>query len=180
MYRLFLVEDDRGIAAAVTRQAEAWGLETVCTVDFRNVTGEFAAAQPHLVLLDITLPYYDGYHWCRELRRISTVPIIFLSSAADNMNILMAMNLGADDFIAKPFDFSVLMAKVQAMLRRAYDQPGKADGAAVGYGFLCGRKHPDRQHQPPAPQAGRSRAAAVYRHPVRGGLYHPHGRDVRA
>lgn len=124
MYRLFLVEDDRGIAAAVTRQAEAWGLETVCTVDFRNVTGEFAAAQPHLVLLDITLPYYDGYHWCRELRRISTVPIIFLSSAADNMNILMAMNLGADDFIAKPFDFSVLMAKVQAMLRRAYDLPG--------------------------------------------------------
>ena len=124
MYRLFLVEDDRQIADAVCAQAQRWGLEAVCAKDLRCVTEEFAAAHPHLVLLDIGLPYFDGYHWCRELRRISTVPIVFLSSAADDMNIVMAMNMGADDFIAKPFDLSVLMAKVQALLRRAYDLPG--------------------------------------------------------
>lgn len=82
---------------------------------------EAAAYDPHLILLDISLPFFDGYHWCRQIRKSSRVPIIFLSSAADNMNIVMAMNMGADDFIAKPFDRNVLMAKVQALLRRAYD-----------------------------------------------------------
>ena len=98
-----------------------WALEAKCVEDFRQVMAEFAHYNPHLVLLDISLPFFNGYHWCSEIRKISKVPIIFLSSASDNMNIVMAMNMGADDFIAKPFDQSVLMAKMQAMLRRTYD-----------------------------------------------------------
>ena len=121
MYRILIVEDDRGIAAAIKAQAEMWNLEAVCAEDFRDVLGEFARVQPHLVLLDITLPFFNGYHWCGEIRRLSRVPIIFISSAADNMNIVMAMSMGADDFIAKPFDGSVLMAKIQALQRRSYD-----------------------------------------------------------
>ena len=89
--------------------------------DFRNVTSEFAQYAPHLVLLDISLPFMDGYHWCREIRKVSKVPIVFISSASDNMNIVMAMNMGADDFIAKPFDGEVLIAKICAILRRTYD-----------------------------------------------------------
>jgi DNA-binding response OmpR family regulator len=124
MYRIFLVEDDRGIAEAIAAQTALWDMETVCVKDFRGVMGEFAACAPHLVLLDISLPFYDGYHWCREIRSVSKVPVIFISSAADNMNIVMAMNMGADDFIAKPFDQSVLMAKINALLRRTYDFGG--------------------------------------------------------
>ena len=124
MYRIFLVEDDRGIAEAIAAQTALWDMETVCVKDFRSVMGEFAACAPHLVLLDISLPFYDGYHWCREIRSVSKVPVIFISSAADNMNIVMAMNMGADDFIAKPFDQSVLMAKINALLRRTYDFGG--------------------------------------------------------
>ena len=116
-----IVEDDTGIARAIRAQAEMWELSVHIVEDFRNVLGEFSAFRPHIVLLDISLPFFDGYHWCRELRRLSNVPILFISSAADNMNIVMAMNMGADDFIAKPFDQSVLMAKIQALLRRTYD-----------------------------------------------------------
>ncbi len=121
MYKIFLVEDDRGIAEAIAAQTALWDMETVCVKNFREVLPEFTACAPQLVLLDISLPCYDGYHWCREIRNISKVPIIFISSASDNMNIVMAMNMGADDFIAKPFDQSVLMAKINAMLRRTYD-----------------------------------------------------------
>lgn len=121
MYRLMIVEDDPGIANAVKVQAELWDLEVHIVENFRNVLGEYSEFQPHLVLLDISLPFYNGYHWCSEIRRVSKVPIVFISSASDNMNIVMAMNMGADDFIAKPFDQSVLMAKVQALLRRTYD-----------------------------------------------------------
>lgn len=121
MYKLFVVEDDRGIAEAVKSQAEMWDYQVTLAEDFRDIMTEFAAVQPHLVLLDISLPCFDGYHWCRKIREVSTVPIIFISSASDNMNIVMAMNMGADDFIAKPFDLSVLIAKLQAILRRSYD-----------------------------------------------------------
>ena len=121
MYKLLIVEDDAGIAAAVKTQAEAWDLEVRIAEDFRGIMAEFSAFQPHIVLLDISLPFYNGYHWCSEIRRISNVPIIFISSAADNMNIVMAMNMGADDFIPKPFDGSVLTAKIMALLRRSYD-----------------------------------------------------------
>ena len=121
MYRVLIVEDDRGIAESVREAAAAWGFDARCAENFRDVAGEFAAFAPHLVLMDIGLPFFDGYYWCREIRRTSSVPIIFLSSASDNMNIVMAMNMGGDDFIAKPFDLSVLIAKMQALLRRAYD-----------------------------------------------------------
>lgn len=124
MYRILIVEDDNGIAEAIVKQLGMWNMEGYCVRDFRNVMGEFARADPQLVLLDISLPFYNGYYWCGEIRKVSKVPVIFISSAADNMNIVMAMNMGGDDFIAKPFDQSVLIAKLQAMLRRAYDFTG--------------------------------------------------------
>lgn len=121
MYRLMIIEDDKGIAEAIKEQAELWDLEVSCVKNFRNVMAEFAAFDPQIVLLDIGLPFFDGYYWCSEIRKVSTVPIIFISSASDNMNLVMAMNMGGDDFIAKPFDQNVLMAKLQALLRRTYD-----------------------------------------------------------
>lgn len=121
MYRVFVVEDDPVIAGAICRQMASWGLEARCAEDFGAVMAEFAAFDPQLVLLDISLPRFSGYHWCAEIRRVSQVPVMFISSASDNMNIVMAMNLGADDFVAKPFDAGVLTAKIQALLRRAYD-----------------------------------------------------------
>lgn len=121
MYRILIIEDDRGIAEAIKEQAEMWDLTVKCVQNFRNIMAEFSEFDPHLILLDISLPFFNGYHWCSEIRKVSKVPIIFISSASDNMNMVMAMNMGADDFIAKPFDQSVLIAKIQAMLRRTYD-----------------------------------------------------------
>ncbi|MBC5787138.1 response regulator transcription factor [Clostridium facile] len=125
MYRILIVEDDRGIASAVQQQISSWGLEAKCVEDFRNVLAEFSAYDPHLVLMDISLPFFNGYHWCSEIRKASKIPIVFLSSASDNMNLIMAINMGGDDFIPKPFDQSVLMAKIQAVLRRTYDYSGQ-------------------------------------------------------
>ncbi|BFK18854.1 response regulator transcription factor [Mediterraneibacter glycyrrhizinilyticus] len=121
MYRILIVEDDRGIAESIREQANMWGFTAKCAAKFSNIMEEFAAFDPQLVLLDISLPFYNGYHWCAEIRKVSKVPVIFISSASDNMNIVMAMNMGADDFIAKPFDLNVLIAKIQALLRRTYD-----------------------------------------------------------
>jgi len=121
MARIFIVEDDPVIAAQVARHIASWGYEVACAQDFQHVLQELQSFDPHLVLLDIGLPYRNGFHWCGELRRVSSVPVIFLSSASDNMNIIMAMNMGGDDFIAKPFDLNVLAAKVQALMRRTYD-----------------------------------------------------------
>jgi two-component system response regulator protein BraR/BceR len=126
MHKILIVEDDSVIAGAIKSHIETWGCAARCVSDFQNVLAEFAAYDPQLVLLDIALPFFNGYHWCSEIRRISKVPIIFLSSASDNMNIVMAMNMGGDDFIAKPFDLAVLTAKVQALLRRAYDFGGQS------------------------------------------------------
>lgn len=121
MFKIFIVEDDAGISDSIAVQCEAWGMAVKCARNFRTVLEDYVAFQPHLILLDISLPFYNGYHWCSEIRKVSKVPIIFISSASDAMNIVMAMNLGADDFIAKPFDLNVLLAKIQALLRRAYD-----------------------------------------------------------
>ena len=121
MYKILIVEDDKTIANAVKKHVETWGYQAYATQNFQNVMEDFAREHPQLVILDITLPFYNGYHWCSEIRKVSKVPILFLSSAADNMNIIMAMNLGADDFVAKPFDLNVLLAKIQALLRRSYD-----------------------------------------------------------
>lgn len=121
MYRIFIVEDDAAIASTLARQIQMWGYEVRCAEHFQDILSEFQSFDPHLVLLDLMLPFYNGYHWCSEIRKISRVPILFLSSASDNMNIVMAMNMGGDDFIAKPFDLNVLTAKIQAILRRTYD-----------------------------------------------------------
>lgn len=123
-YRIFMIEDDSGILDAARSKGEKWGLEIFGVKNFRNILGEFSEIQPHLVIMDIGLPAFDGYHWCREIRRVSNVPILFLSSASDKMNMVMAMNMGGDDLVAKPFDMDVLIAKIQALLRRAYDFAG--------------------------------------------------------
>ena len=125
MYRIYIIEDDGIIAGKIKEYMTNWGFEASCASDFRNIMGEFAEYDPHMVLLDISLPFFNGYHWCEEIRRVSKVPVIFLSSASDNMNIIMAMSMGGDDFIAKPFDMNVLVAKVQAILRRTYDFGGQ-------------------------------------------------------
>ena len=136
MYRIFMVEDDAVIAGAVQRHLESWGYQVACAVHFDNVLAEFAAFDPQLVLLDISLPFFNGYHWCREIRKVSKVPILFLTSASDDMNLVMAMEMGGDDLLAKPFHLQVLSAKVQAMLRRAYDFAGTAHLLSCGGAVL--------------------------------------------
>lgn len=121
MYRIMIIEDDQAMAEAMRRQIESWGHQCLCAADFRDIIPAFVEYDPHMVLMDIMLPFFNGYHWCSEIRKISNVPVVFLSSASDNMNIVMAMNMGGDDFIAKPFDLEVLAAKIQALLRRTYD-----------------------------------------------------------
>ncbi len=124
MYKLMIVEDDAVIAKSIQHYMESWGYEAFCVENFQEVLQGFLNQQPQLVLMDISLPFYNGYHWCDEIRKISKVPIIFVSSASDNMNIVMAVNMGGDDFVAKPFDLNVLQAKIQALLRRTYDFAG--------------------------------------------------------
>ena len=114
MYRILLVEDDAALADAITQVLTAWGHEVQKVRDFRHVTEEFAEWKPQIVLMDLMLPFFNGHHWTQELRRITSVPIVYLSSASDNLNIVMAMNMGGDDFIAKPVDPAVLAAKVNA------------------------------------------------------------------
>lgn len=125
MYKIMIVEDDAELANQMAKQIEAWGNQVNCVRDFRNIIGAFTEYDPHMVLMDISLPFFNGYHWCSEIRKISNVPIVFVSSASDNMNIVMAMNMGGDDFIAKPIDLGVMTAKIQAVLRRSYDMAGK-------------------------------------------------------
>ena len=124
MYKILIVEDDETIAGGLKNHLGKWNYQAECMTDFKDVMGKFVEFEPQLVLLDIVLPFFNGFHWCQEIRKISKVPIIFLSSANDNMNIVMAMNMGGDDFIEKPFDLNVVTAKVQAMLRRAYSFQG--------------------------------------------------------
>lgn len=127
MYKILIVEDDAVIAKTIKNTIEAWNYDAMCITDFRDVMKVLVSYAPQLVLLDISLPFYNGYYWCSEIRKLSKVPIIFISSASDNMNIVMAVNMGGDDFIAKPFDLNVLAAKVQAMLRRTYDFAGQSN-----------------------------------------------------
>ena len=136
MYRIFLVEDDPIIAQTVQRHLMSWGWQVKTAADLSNVMAEFAAFDPQLVLLDIQLPFYNGYHWCSQIRKVSKVPVIFLSSASDNMNIVMAMHMGGDDFIPKPFDLTVLTAKVQALLRRTYEFAREQSELPLGGGVL--------------------------------------------
>lgn len=127
MYRILIIEDDMTIAHALANHLERWDYETRCAEDFKYVTEVFLEYDPQLVLLDVMLPFFNGFHWCQEIRKISKVPIIFLSSANDNMNIVMAMNMGGDEYIEKPFDLNVVTAKVQTILRRAYSFQGSVN-----------------------------------------------------
>lgn len=124
MYKILIVEDDMMIAKTLSSHLEKWDYEVRYVKDFKNVMNDFLEFDPQLVLMDIILPPFNGFHWCTEIRKIAKTPIVFLSSASDNMNIVMAMNMGGDDFIEKPFDLNVVTAKVQAMLRRAYSFQG--------------------------------------------------------
>ena len=126
MYRILLVEDDNIISERVAGHLQRWGHQVECVTDFEKVLSDFVRFDPQLVLLDIGLPFYNGYYWCGEIRKLSQVPILFISSASDNMNIVMAVNMGGDDFVAKPFDLDVLSAKIQALLRRAYSFQGQS------------------------------------------------------
>lgn len=121
MYKILIVEDDSVISKQLAKHLTEWGFYAASVNDFQNVIDEFSASHPDLVLLDIKLPFFNGFYWCEKIRRVSHVPVIFLSSAADNMNVIMAINQGGDDFIAKPFDMNVLVAKINALLRRTYE-----------------------------------------------------------
>lgn len=120
MYRILVVEDDKVISEQIGKFLGKWGYEVETVRDFADVMGQFVSCEPQLVLMDIGLPFYNGYYWCGEIRKVSQVPIIFISSASDNMNVVMAVNMGGDDFVVKPFDLEILQAKIQALLRRAY------------------------------------------------------------
>lgn len=127
MYKLLIVEDDMMIAKILENHLQKWGYEVKCITNFEKVYQEFLEFEPHLVLLDISLPFFNGFHWCEEIRKVSKVPIVFISSASDNMNIVMAINMGADDFVEKPFDLNVITAKIQALLRRTYSFQGSVN-----------------------------------------------------
>jgi len=127
LYRILVVEDDEVIAGAIAKSVAKWGYEVECVSDFQDVLGHFVRFDPQLVLLDLSLPFYNGFHWCSEIRKLSKVPIIFISSASDNLNIVLAMNMGGDDFIVKPFDLTVLAAKIRALLRRTHDFAGQTN-----------------------------------------------------
>lgn len=121
MYRIMIVEDDKTISELVKKHLITWGFDVTCAQDFKDIMPFFTECNPQLVIMDISLPFYNGYFWCEQIRKLSKVPVIFLSSLSDNMNIIMAVNMGGDDFITKPFSFDVLTAKINAVLRRTYD-----------------------------------------------------------
>ncbi|MEF2609543.1 MAG: response regulator transcription factor [Faecalicoccus sp.] len=125
MYTILLVEDDNVIATKTAQFLKSWNYEVVLVKDFHDVMDTFFQCNPDLVLMDVTLPVLNGYHWTTQIRRVSKVPILFVSSAGDNMNIVMALSQGADDYITKPFELQILQAKIQALLRRTYDFSGK-------------------------------------------------------
>jgi two-component system, OmpR family, response regulator protein BraR/BceR len=120
MYKILIVEDDLTIASLLNDSIKKWGFESDYVTDFNKILEEFEQKKPHLILLDISLPFYNGFYWCGEIRKISNVPIVFLSSHTENLDIVMAINMGGDDYITKPFSMDVVIAKIQAVLRRTY------------------------------------------------------------
>ena len=131
-YKVMIIEDDLNAAQSISNFLEAWGFQCIYLENFQEVTEEFVKYKPEIVLLDITLPRYNGYYWCEEIRKISKVPIIFISSISDNLNMILAMNMGGDDFVTKPFDLNFLLAKINSLLRRTYDFQGVMNIIACG------------------------------------------------
>ena len=130
--KIMIVEDDEIIKSSLKTELEKWGYEVYCLENLNNVVAEFQAEKPQLVLLDIVLPFFNGYYWCQEIRKISKVPIIFISSKNENMDIVMAMQFGGDDYITKPINLDVTIAKIQAMLRRSYNFINDIDYLSFG------------------------------------------------
>lgn len=124
--KIYIVEDDAVIASGIAAELESWGFAAVCAQDFSDIAGEFVREAPQLVIMDVSLPYYNGYYWCERIRKLSDVPVVFLSSRDDDADVIMAVNMGGDDYIAKPVSMEVLVAKIRSMLRRAYDYEGGA------------------------------------------------------
>ena len=120
MYKLMLIEDDQSLCSQIADGLTRWGFDVFTVKDFHHIIEEYGSINPHLVIMDINLPYFDGFYWCSKIREISRVPILFLSSRDTSMDIVMAVNMGGDDFIAKPFSMDVLLAKLNALLRRTY------------------------------------------------------------
>ncbi|HFI0166022.1 TPA: response regulator transcription factor [Streptococcus suis] len=125
MQKILLVEDDKTISQLVAKNLINWGYQVQEVKDFQMVLDQIRDFQPHLILLDIGLPFFNGYYWCQEIRKTSRVPIMFLSSHDQPMDIVMAINMGADDYVTKPFEMTVLLAKIQGLLRRTYDFVGE-------------------------------------------------------
>lgn len=121
MAKIMVVEDEGVIRQLIMEELKKWQFEAFGTTDFNRVFDDFQEEDPQLILLDINLPVYDGYYWCQKIREVSKVPIIFISSRNTNMDMIMAMNMGADDFVTKPFEVDVLIAKINALLRRSYN-----------------------------------------------------------
>lgn len=179
MHKILMVEDDAAIRGALGRHLSRWGYQVQAAENFQNILEQFEEFQPHLVLLDISLPFFDGYYWCRQIRRASQTPIIFLSSAGDDMNLVMAIQLGADDFIPKPFRIEVVLAKIQALLRRTYsfgarqkqvmethrkekrnpDQKKNADGRKSE---RIAQRQPERAGIPKIPVVGKPQKAPAF------------------
>lgn len=133
MHKILLVEDDVTINTLVKKNLEQWGYTVTDIADFTQVLQVFTQTEPHLVLLDLTLPFFNGYYWCQEIRKVSKVPIVFLSSHDQAMDIVMAINMGADDYVTKPFEMTVLLAKIQGILRRSYEFGGEVDSSLLDY-----------------------------------------------
>jgi len=146
MHKILLVEDDEVIRQQVKKILEQWGYEVVLVEDFMEVLSFFVKVEPHLVLMDIGLPLFNGYHWCQEIRKVSKVPIMFLSSRDQAMDIVMAINMGGDDFVTKPFDQNVLLAKIQGLLRRSYEF-GKDQSLLEYMGVILNLKAMDLVYQ---------------------------------
>ena len=146
MHKILLVEDDEVILQLVKKMLEQWGYEVVLVEDFMEVLSLFVKEEPHLVLMDIGLPLFNGYHWCQEIRKVSKVPIMFLSSRDQAMDIVMAINMGGDDFVTKPFDQNVLLAKIQGLLRRSYEF-GKDQSLLEYMGVILNLKAMDLVYQ---------------------------------
>lgn len=130
MYKIFIVEDDKALCNNIEEGIAKWGFDVISIGNFENVLEEFGKHNPHLVIMDINLPCFDGFYWCRKIRDISKVPIIFLSSRDSNMDIVMAVNMGGDDYLTKPFSMDILLVKIQALLRRAYSY-GQEEGQII-------------------------------------------------
>ena len=130
--KILIVEDDNNIAEILANELSVWGYDTVCVKDFNNVLDEFKSEKPELVLMDIILPYFNGFYWCQKIREISKVPLMFISSKSEDIDIVQAMQFGGDDYIVKPINIQIVRAKIVALLRRSYDFAEETDYLTFG------------------------------------------------